>query len=101
MCRDGFACRVYALSMFSFEHQLLSGTTMSISSIGPIINWPPWKKMFVRGYSNGFHPRTCVVVTQMPISSIMVLDGNGIGQIVKPFLKNERQESLKSFLSTF
>ena len=20
MCRDGFACRVYALSMFSFEH---------------------------------------------------------------------------------
>ena len=39
---------------------------------------------------------------KMPLSSIMVMDGNGRGQIVAhALLKNERQETLKSFLSTF
>ena len=46
---------------------------------------------------------TNVMVTKMPISSIMVLNGNGRGQIVSSScpLKNERQDTLKSFLSTF
>ena len=39
---------------------------------------------------------------KMPLSLIMVMDGNGRGQIVAhALLKNERQETLKSFLSTF
>ena len=39
---------------------------------------------------------------KMPLSSIMAMDGNGKGQIVAhALLKNERQETLRSFLNTF